>query len=137
MNLMLPENVARVGSEACASCHASEHAKWQQHAHAKASPEVGCETCHGGGADHVAEGAVRKGTIMSLADKCGSCAITQLCGSCHTEEKEPGFGFAIREKIEHQRHSDEPLQGLVSREPPPSAVAALLESAFAAAPTGR
>ena len=133
---LLPENVAKVGSEACASCHAGEHAKWQQHAHAKATPEVGCETCHGGGADHVAEGALRKGTIMSLADKCGSCAITQLCGSCHTEEKEPGFGFAIKAKIEHQRHSDKPLQGLVSRQPPPSAVAALLEGAFSA-PAGR
>ena len=66
---LLPENVASVGSEACASCHASEHAKWQEHAHAKATPEVGCETCHGGGADHVAEGALRKGTITSLADK--------------------------------------------------------------------
>ncbi len=135
---LLPENVASVGSEACASCHASEYAKWQAHPHAKASPEVGCETCHGGGADHVAAGALKKGTITSLADKCGSCAITQLCGSCHTEEKEPGFGFDIRAKIEHQRHSDKPLQGLVSREPPPSAVAALLERerAFAAPPAG-
>jgi peroxiredoxin len=132
-NDLLPENVARVGSEACASCHAQEFAKWKAHAHGKSSPEIGCETCHGGGADHVAAGAQRKGTIMSLSDKCGSCAMTQLCGSCHSEEREPGFQFHMREKIENQRHSDRPLQGLVSNEAPKASVAAVLASAFATA----
>ncbi len=135
-NDLLPANVAKVGSEACASCHASEFAKWKAHPHAKAAPEVGCESCHGGGADHVAPGAQRKGTITSLADKCGSCAVTQLCGSCHTEEKEPGFQFHMREHIENQRHSDKPLQGLVSSAPPKASVAAVLESALAL-PSGR
>jgi peroxiredoxin len=130
---LLPETVAKVGSEACASCHAAETAKWKAHPHASAAPEVGCETCHGGGADHVAAGAQKKGTIISLADKCGSCAVTQLCGSCHSEEKEPGFIFDIKAKIEHQRHSDRPLKGLVSRELPPSAVAAAIEGALTSA----
>jgi hypothetical protein len=133
---LLPENVAKVGSEACASCHAPEFAKWKAHPHAKAEPEVGCESCHGGGANHVAEGAQRKGTITSLSDKCGSCAITQLCGSCHTEEKEPGFQFEIEQKIEHQRHSDRPLQGLVSNAPPKASIAAALDAVLAA-PSGR
>jgi peroxiredoxin len=130
---LLPETAAKVGSEACASCHATETAKWKAHPHASATPEVGCETCHGGGADHVAESAQKKGTIISLADKCGSCAVTQLCGSCHSEEKEPGFIFDIKAKIEHQRHSDRPLKGLVSRDLPASAVAAAIESALATA----
>jgi peroxiredoxin len=133
---LLPQNVAKVGSEACASCHAQEFAKWKAHPHAQTAPEVGCETCHGGGADHVAEGAQRKGTITSLADKCGSCAITQLCGSCHSEEKEPGFQFAIKQKIEHQRHSDRPLQGLVATALPKTSVAAALATALAV-PSGR
>jgi peroxiredoxin len=133
---LLPQDVARVGSEACATCHAQEFAKWQAHPHARSTPEVGCETCHGGGANHVAEGAQRDGTITSLADKCGSCAITQLCGSCHTEEKEPGFQFAIKQKIEHQRHSDRPLQGLVTTALPTASVAAALEAALAV-PSGR
>ena len=132
-NDLLPQNVAKVGSAACASCHAQEFAKWQAHPHAKNAPEIGCESCHGGGADHVADGAQRKGTILSLADKCGSCAVTQLCGSCHSEEREPGFQFKIREKIEHQRHSDRPLQGLVTNAPLPKAsMAAALESALRA-----
>jgi len=132
-NDLLPANVAKVGSDACASCHASEFAKWKASAHGKNSPEIGCETCHGGGADHVAEGAARKGTITSLADKCGSCAMTQLCGSCHSAEREPDFQFHMREKIEAQRHSDRELQGLVSRELPKANVAALLGEAFTAA----
>jgi peroxiredoxin len=136
-NDLLPENVAKVGSAACASCHASEFAKWKTQPHAKHSPEIGCESCHGGGADHVAEGAQRKGTILSLADKCGSCAITQLCGSCHSEEREPGFQFHIREKIEQQRHSDRPLQGLVSNAPPSASVAAVLAGALSAPAGGR
>jgi peroxiredoxin len=136
-NDLLPENIAKVGSAACASCHASEFAKWKAQPHAKHSPEIGCESCHGGGADHVAEGAQRKGTILSLADKCGSCAITQLCGSCHSEEREPGFQFHIREKIEQQRHSDKPLQGLVSNAPPKASVAALLSGALSAPGGGR
>ena len=136
-NDLLPENVAKVGSEACASCHASEFGKWKASAHGKNSPEIGCETCHGGGADHVAEGAPKKGTITSLADKCGSCAMTQLCGSCHSAEREPDFQFHMREKIEAQRHSDRPLQGLVSRELPKANVAAVLEAAFAPLAGGR
>ena len=133
---LLPQNVAKVGSEACASCHAQEFAKWKAHPHGKNAPEIGCESCHGGGADHVAAGAQRKGTIVSLADKCGSCAVTQLCGSCHSEEREPGFQFHIREKIEHQRHSDRPLQGLVTTALPKASVAALLANALAV-PSGR
>lgn len=136
-NDLLPQNVAKVGSEACASCHAQEYAKWKAHPHAQHAPEIGCESCHGGGGDHVAPGAQRKGTITSLADKCGSCAITQLCGSCHSEEREPGFQFQIREKIENQRHSDEPLQGLVTNQSLPKAsMAAALGNALAA-PSGR
>jgi peroxiredoxin len=128
-NDLLPQNVARVGSEACASCHPKEFAKWKAQPHAKHSPEIGCESCHGGGADHVAPGAPKMGTITSLSDKCGSCAITQLCGSCHSEEREPGFQFHIKEKIEQQRHSDRPLQGLVANELPKASIAAVLERA--------
>jgi peroxiredoxin len=127
---LLPANVASVGSETCASCHASEFAKWKAHPHAQATPEVSCESCHGGGANHVAEGAARKGTITSLADKCGSCAILQVCGTCHDDAREPEFQFQIREKIEHQRHSDRPLQGLVQRTLPAPTLAGLIDAAL-------
>jgi hypothetical protein len=65
---------------------------------------VGCESCHGPGGDHVAGDAPRIGTIVSLGDKCDSCVILQICGSCHDEANDPGFEFAVEKKIEAQRH---------------------------------
>jgi peroxiredoxin len=65
---------------------------------------VGCESCHGPGSDHVAESAVRIGNILSLGDKCDSCVILQICGSCHDEANDPGFEFQVLERIERQRH---------------------------------
>jgi len=65
---------------------------------------VGCESCHGPGGDHVADGARRIGTIVSLGDKCDSCVILKICGSCHDDANDPGFEFAVQEKIDLQRH---------------------------------
>jgi hypothetical protein len=145
---LLPTRAAYVGSEACKSCHASEHARWASHPHASAfvtlerkakagegacrtchttgygkggfpegaSPAqhpallgVGCESCHGPGGDHVGEAAPKRGSIVSLADKCDSCVILQVCGSCHDEANDPGFEYEVKRKIEAQRHSDRPL----------------------------
>jgi peroxiredoxin len=65
---------------------------------------VGCESCHGPGGDHVGEDATRIGTIVSLADKCDSCVILQICGGCHDDENDPSFEFEVQAKIEAQRH---------------------------------
>jgi hypothetical protein len=133
-----------VGSQACAGCHASEHATWKGQAHARAlasletqgesrDPEclachttgygrvggfpaggdpqahpdlaaVGCESCHGPGGQHVASDARKVGSIVSLGDKCDSCVILQICGSCHDDANDPGFEYEVEEKIEAQRH---------------------------------
>lgn len=65
---------------------------------------VGCESCHGPGGDHVKEGAPRVGNIVSLTDKCDSCVILQICGSCHDDANDPGFEFEVKEKIAAQKH---------------------------------
>ena len=65
---------------------------------------VGCESCHGPGGDHVAADAPKRGTILSLGDKCDSCVILQICGDCHDEANDPGFEFQVKAKIESQRH---------------------------------
>jgi hypothetical protein len=120
--------VEYVGSEACASCHASETAQWKttRHAHAKetlakagsehdpecqschtvgfgfrtgfATPEatpdrwnVGCESCHGPGAAHVASPSADYGEV----DK-------RTCVGCHTPHHSPKFNyFTYRPKIVH------------------------------------
>jgi peroxiredoxin len=127
-----------VGSESCKSCHAPQHALWQDSAHAhafatiskqgkpdetcvrchvtgfgeeggypaggQAMVNVGCESCHGPGEKHVAEGARRKGTILALSDKCDSCVILQICGSCHDGKWDPDLEFKLEEKLAKIRH---------------------------------
>lgn len=65
---------------------------------------VGCESCHGPGGNHVGESAPRIGTIVSLGDKCDSCVILQICGGCHDQANDPEFEFAVKQKIERQKH---------------------------------
>ena len=65
---------------------------------------VGCESCHGPGGDHVPEDAVKRGTILSLGDKCDTCVILKVCGSCHDRNNDPGFEFDVEAHIERQRH---------------------------------
>jgi peroxiredoxin len=173
---LLPTSAAYVGSEACKSCHASEHATWAASLHARAIeslearkadtrqeclrchvtaygkpggfPEgaaaaqhhdrvgVGCESCHGPGSDHVAPGAKKIGTIVSLGDKCDSCVILQICGVCHDDANDSGFEFEVKAKIEKQRHGTieagtgkaKPTGAALER---PRAVEELLADAFA------
>ncbi|HEX2485655.1 MAG TPA: multiheme c-type cytochrome [Myxococcota bacterium] len=65
---------------------------------------VGCESCHGPGGEHVKPDAAKRGTILALADKCDSCVILQICGSCHDDANDPGFEYEVKAKIEAQRH---------------------------------
>lgn len=69
---------------------------------------VGCESCHGPGGDHVGPDAARVGTIVSLTDKCDSCVILQICGTCHDQANDPGFEFEVEKKIEAQKHGTKP-----------------------------
>jgi len=65
---------------------------------------VGCESCHGPGGDHIGEKAKRIGTIVSLGDKCDSCVILKVCGTCHDDANDPDFEFQVEQRIEAQRH---------------------------------
>jgi peroxiredoxin len=65
---------------------------------------VGCESCHGPGAAHVAENGAVRGSIVSLGDKCDSCVLLQICGTCHDADNDPGFEFEVERKIDEIRH---------------------------------
>ena len=104
------ERAGKAGEAACLTCHTTafgreggfpETAKIEDHPD---MARVGCESCHGAGGDHVGETAKRVGTILSLGDKCDSCVILKICGSCHDDANDPGFQFKVEERIEAQRH---------------------------------
>ncbi len=100
----------KAGDPDCLRCHTTGFGKTggfpeggDVGAHADLA-RVGCESCHGPGGDHIAPDAKRIGTIVSLGDKCDSCVILQICGSCHDEANDPDFEFQVEEHIERQRH---------------------------------
>jgi peroxiredoxin len=104
------EAKGEAGNATCQSCHVTALGKPGGFPEGAAPAEhadlarVGCESCHGPGGNHVGEEAPRIGTIVSLGDKCDSCVILQICGSCHDQANDPGFEFAVEDRIERQRH---------------------------------
>ncbi len=134
----------KAGDADCLACHTTAYGRpggFPAGGEAQAHPDlavVGCESCHGPGGDHVAEGARRLGTIVSLGDKCDSCVILQICGSCHDDANDPGFEYEVLDKIEAQRHgtieagTGKPLAPSAAL--PASAVTGALERALHADP---
>jgi len=89
----------------CQECHTTGFSKPGGFpAGGEALRDVGCESCHGPGGAHVKADAKKKGNILALADKCDSCVILQICGSCHDDQNDPGFEFEVLDKIEIIRH---------------------------------
>jgi peroxiredoxin len=99
---------------------------------------VGCESCHGPGGDHIGPDAARVGTIVSLTDKCGTCVILQICGTCHDDVNDPGFEFEVEKKVEAQKHGTKPPAAMQAPVPDSAALPSAnqvgsLEHAFATA----
>jgi len=104
------ESQGKADDASCLACHTTAYDKpggFPSGAPVAAHPDlarVGCESCHGPGGDHVGETDRRTGTILSLGDKCDSCVILKICGTCHDDQNDPDFRFHVEERIEAQRH---------------------------------
>ncbi|MBK7947962.1 MAG: redoxin family protein [Deltaproteobacteria bacterium] len=104
------EKAGKQGEADCLGCHTTAYGKnggFPAGAKPSSAPDlarVGCESCHGPGGNHVGEHAQRVGTILSLGDKCESCVILKVCGSCHDKANDPGFEFSVEKRIDAQRH---------------------------------
>jgi predicted CXXCH cytochrome family protein len=103
------ESKQKTGDANCQKCHTTGFDRAGGFAPG-ASPtqyadlaRVGCESCHGPGGDHI-NAANKIGTIVALGDKCDSCVILQICGSCHDDANDPGFQFEVKAKIDKIRH---------------------------------
>ncbi len=86
----------------CQSCHTTgfgEPTGWPAGA---ALGGVGCESCHGPGGRHAENGA--RDAILRLTEKCETCVLLQICGSCHDEANDEGFEFELMDKLDRIRH---------------------------------
>lgn len=93
----------------CMGCHVTGHGQPGGFPDGgDAVAHVGCESCHGPGSRHSEPESPKTGTILALADKCDSCVVLQICGSCHTDEWSPNFEFSIEDHIEKLRHGGPP-----------------------------
>jgi predicted CXXCH cytochrome family protein len=89
----------------CQRCHTTGFGEPTGFPHAGTSLEnVGCESCHGPGKRHVEEAGKTSGSILRLTEKCDSCVIMLICGSCHDDANDPGFEFELDEKLARTRH---------------------------------
>ena len=86
----------------CQSCHTTGFGEPSGWPASSALEGVGCESCHGPGGRHAEDGA-RDG-ILRLTEKCETCVLLQICGSCHDEANDPGFEFELMDKLELIRH---------------------------------
>jgi len=104
------EQAGKAGEASCLQCHTTAYGRpggFPSGASVSTQSDlarVGCESCHGPGGDHIGENVKRVGTILSLGDKCDSCVILKVCGTCHDDANDPGFEFEVEERIDAQRH---------------------------------
>lgn len=99
----------------CQACHTTGYEKEGGYPSGGSQLEhVGCESCHGPGERHVADDPPRPNTILALADKCDSCVLLQICGSCHDPANDPGFEFELLDKLDQIRHADAVVLGSVA-----------------------
>ena len=87
-----PADENYVGSDACKDCHEEQTKNYLHTAHAKLSSEgswkgkvTGCESCHGPGKAHIAEGDPTK--IISFKNKTEK-ATSEICLTCHAGREE-------------------------------------------------
>jgi len=82
----------------CLRCHATGYGKKSGFLDEKSTPslkEVGCETCHGPGKDHIeADDDRKKNTIYGITSDCPSCSAARTCKRCHTIREDAEFDTA-------------------------------------------
>lgn len=75
--------LTRIGAEKCKTCHKVQFASWAESAHAKRTPPLDCENCHGPGSEYKAmaimkdpEKARAAGMVIPTATFCAKCHTT-------------------------------------------------------------
>jgi hypothetical protein len=81
--------LARVGADKCRVCHKVQHASWVASGHAKRTPPLDCEGCHGPGSEYKAMNVMKdpkKARAAGLVDPGAA-----YCGKCHKGPWDPAL----------------------------------------------
>ena len=74
--------LTRIGAEKCKVCHKVQFASWAETAHARRTPPLDCESCHGPGSEYKAL------AIMKDPEKARAAGLViptaTFCAKCHT-----------------------------------------------------
>ncbi len=81
--------LARIGADKCRVCHKAQHASWAASGHAKRTPPLDCEGCHGPGSEYKAMSVMKdpkKARAAGLVDPDAA-----YCGKCHKGPWDPSL----------------------------------------------
>lgn len=81
--------LTRIGAEKCKLCHKAQYSSWATSAHARRTPPLDCESCHGPGSEYKAL------TVMKDPAKAKAAGLVQpdaaFCGKCHKGKWDPAL----------------------------------------------
>ncbi|MHB8800380.1 MAG: hypothetical protein ACYDBY_18175 [Thermoanaerobaculia bacterium] len=81
--------LTRIGADKCRVCHKVQHASWAASGHAKRTPPLDCEGCHGPGSEYKAMSVMKdpkKARAAGLVDPDAA-----FCGKCHKGPWDPAL----------------------------------------------
>lgn len=81
--------LTRIGADKCRVCHKAQHASWAASGHAKRTPPLDCEGCHGPGSEYKAMSVMKdpkKARAAGLVDPDAA-----YCGKCHKGPWDPAL----------------------------------------------
>ena len=91
--------LTRIGAEKCKVCHKVQFASWSESAHAKRTPPLDCESCHGAGSEY------KSLSVMKDPDKSRTAGLVQpneeFCKICH------GIGWTEEMLTQAHAHKDD------------------------------
>jgi len=74
--------LSRIGADKCKMCHKVQFASWSESAHAKRTPALDCESCHGAGSEY------KTLAVMKDPEKARAAGLVipdaAFCSTCHT-----------------------------------------------------
>lgn len=87
----------KIGADKCKMCHKLQFDSWSTSQHAKATPPVDCETCHGAGSDYKVISVMKN---LDAAKKAGLILPTKTdCAKCHGKGKVPAMTADLFAKV--------------------------------------